>query len=91
MKPFVGYLDEPTGLWVHLPVVAHQPGPVLTVEVDHFSTFGGGVDGEVNWGWTLTFNDAHVSTFDGGLNYNYPIEVIPGRAGLDRGHGGDHA
>jgi hypothetical protein len=82
-KIFVGYRDEATGRWVHLPVVEQQfDRPVLTVEVDHFSTFGGGADGEMEWGRTLTFNEATVGPFDGGLGYSYPLQVVPGRAGL---------
>ena len=81
-RPFVGYLDEATGRWVHLPLVEQQVGPVLTVEVDHFSTFGGGVEGTMESGWLPTFNDAQVSHFNGAFTYNYPFEIPPGRGGL---------
>ena len=82
-RPFVGYLDEATGRWVHLPVVEQQVGPVLTVEVDHFSTFGGGVEGSTdNEGWRLLYNEPQVALFSGAAVYNYPIEVPPGRGGL---------
>jgi len=54
---FVGYLDEATGRWVHLPLVDQQEGPVLTVEVEHFSILGGGLDGSTdNQGWKLLYN-----------------------------------
>ncbi len=79
---FVGYLDEVTGRWVHLPLVDQQAGPVLTVEVDHFSTFVAGTDGEMELGWLPRFNDAQVSLFNGAFTYNYPLEIPPGRGGL---------
>lgn len=79
---FVGYRDETTGQWVSLPVVDFQPGPVLTVEVDHFTPFGAGATGVEDWGWAPTFNDAQVALFNGAFTYNHPLEVPPGRGGL---------
>lgn len=78
--PFLGYLDEKTGEWMPLP--ARREGNVLVAQLDHFSTLGGGAGNVYETGWLLAFNDAHVSTFTGGLNYDFPIQVPEGRGGL---------
>lgn len=73
--PFLGYLDEKTGEWIPLP--ARREGNILVAQLDHFSTLGSGAGNVYETGWLLAFNDAHVSTFTGGLNYDFPIQ-IPG-------------
>ncbi len=85
-RPFVGYLDEATGRWVHLPLVEQQVGPVLTVEVDHFSTFGGGVEGDPMADFEPDFIPsvlgAQVSQFTGDAVYAIPLYVPSGPGGL---------
>jgi len=77
---FVGYWDEEKGQWVELPT--EREGQVLIATTDHFTVMGGGTINVVETGWVLTFNDAQVSTFTGGLSYNYPLQVPGGRKGL---------
>jgi len=80
---FLGYLDPETGKWE--PFLAErrgEKGGVLVAQIDHFSTFGGGTVNVVQTGWLLAYNDANVSTFNGGLSYTYPIKAPEGRGGL---------
>jgi RHS repeat-associated protein len=79
-QPFLGVWNEQEKEWVS--IAARRQGDVLIADLDHLSTFGGGTGSNHETGWLLTFNDAHVGTFNGGLNYEYPIAVPAGRGGL---------
>jgi hypothetical protein len=76
---FLAYQDE-HGQWQELPT--YRAGDQLVATLDHFSVIGAGTGNVVTSGWLLTFNDPQVSTFSGGLAYDYPIAVPPGRGGL---------
>ncbi|MBI5291535.1 MAG: DNRLRE domain-containing protein, partial [Chloroflexi bacterium] len=77
-----GYWDDGLQTWKSIPFSLDRTdgGLKIKAEVDHFSKFGVGV--EANPGWALLFNEPQVSTFTGAATYNYPIEVPPGRGGL---------
>ena len=77
---FLAYEDEnEPGLWHDVPIRVHQESGLISAEVTHFSTWVGGSRPER---WTPSFVPAVVSEFSGAATYNYPIEVPPGRHGL---------
>lgn len=76
----LAYWDEAMGEWMG--IRARREGNTLIGALDHFTTIGGGSANIYQKGWVLTFNDATVSTFSGGLTYDYPIKVPEGRGGL---------
>jgi len=78
--PYLAWYDEAKGQWVTL--MTRREGNTLVASLDHFTTLGGGTGNNYESGWLLAFNDAHVSTFTGGLNYDFPIQVPGGRGGL---------
>jgi RHS repeat-associated protein len=65
--------------WYEAPVIVHQQAGLLSAEIGHFSEWAAGVQPE-RWqpGWTRPY----VSEFSGAAVYQYPIEVPPGRNGL---------
>jgi RHS repeat-associated protein len=81
-QPFLAYLKDPArDEWEYVPLkeVNRRTG-VITAEVEHFSVYGAGVISEN--GWQLLFNDVVVDGFRGSLSYQYPLEVPPGRGGV---------
>ncbi len=52
----------------------------LQAEIDHFSTWGVGYQAKP--GWLPTFNEPVVDTFSGAATFHLPIEVPPGRGGV---------
>ncbi|MCP4358847.1 MAG: hypothetical protein GY796_12580, partial [Chloroflexi bacterium] len=77
---FLAYEDETTpGIWHEVPVNLHQPGGLMSAEVTHFSKWATGVRPER---WNPSWTPPAVSAFSGAATYNYPIEVPPGRNGL---------
>ena len=77
---FLACWDEARGEWAGVP--ARREGDLLVASLDHFTLIGTGNQNLMENGWVLAFNDANVSTFNGGLSYQYPIEVPEGRGGL---------
>jgi len=80
LSPFLGVWNDDQSSWERVPL--RREGDVLVALVDHLSYFGGGTGNNYESGWLLTFNDARVGTFNGGLSYEYPIAVPAGRGGL---------
>jgi hypothetical protein len=85
---YVAYFNEQTAAWESVPITAQdaQAGTV-TFRTDHFSTYGGGVVTDLSRltspaAWTLKFNDAQVSTFDGSLNWAYDLALPAGPGGI---------
>ena len=77
---FLAYEDEnEPGLWHDVPITVHQDSGLISAEVTHFSTWIGGSRPER---WSPSFVPPAVSEFSGAATYNYPIEVPPGRHGL---------
>ena len=77
---FLAYEDEnEPGLWHDVPITVHQESGLISAEVSHFSTWVGGSRPER---WNPSFVPATVSEFSGAATYNYPIDVPPGRHGL---------
>lgn len=79
LSPFLGVWNDDQSSWER--VGLRREGDVLVALVDHLSYFGGGTGNNYESGWPLTFNDAHVGTFNGGLSYDCPIAVPPGAEG----------
>lgn len=78
--PFLGYWDQESQEWVA--VAFRQERNVLVAEVDHLSLWGAGTTVGTNTGWMLPANEAAVSLFDGGLMYDYPLQLPDGGGGL---------
>ncbi len=81
---WVGYYDPDAGRWVRVPFAIDR-GPVgdqllLRVQTDHFSTWAYGND--LNAGWLPLYSEPQVALFSGAATYNVPIDVPPGRGGL---------
>ncbi|MBC7250776.1 MAG: PKD domain-containing protein, partial [Anaerolineae bacterium] len=56
---------------------------LLQADLEHFSMVGAWIKPQdMVSGWSLLFNDAQVSLFSGAATYNYPIDVPPGRRGV---------
>ncbi|MCB8944224.1 MAG: hypothetical protein H6658_10760 [Ardenticatenaceae bacterium] len=77
---FLAYEDEnEPGLWHDVPITIHQEGGLISAEVTHFSTWTGGSRPER---WNPSLVQPTVSEFSGAATYNYPLDVPPGRNGL---------
>jgi YD repeat-containing protein len=77
---FLAYRDpEDPNRWIHVSPTTHQPDGLLSFETLHFSEWAAGVMPDK---WNPSWNPPVVSTFSGAVTYNYPIDVPPGRGGL---------
>ncbi|MCB0018770.1 MAG: hypothetical protein KDE09_13350, partial [Anaerolineales bacterium] len=77
---YLAYEDEEEpGTWIQVDVAIHDPAGLISVAVDHFSTWEAGISAEK---WSPSFHEPNVATFSGAATYSYPIEVPAGRAGL---------
>ena len=79
---YLAYQDEEMakeGTWSGVPVWVHQKEGLLSAEISHFSSWTTGWRPEV---WGPSWTPPTVSEFSGAATYNYPVEVPPGRAGL---------
>ena len=71
--------EENPGEWIEVPVRVYQEEGLLVADVDHFSAWS--VDARPEQ-WALTWNPPTVSQFSGAATYGYPIDVPPGRNGM---------
>lgn len=77
---YLAYQDETDpNRWIETPILIHQPGGLISVELTHFSEWAAGVRPER---WNPAWNPPTVSEFSGAVTYNYPIETPPGRHGM---------
>jgi hypothetical protein len=77
---FLAYADEnEPGLWHEVPITVHQESGLISAEVTHFSTWVGGSNPER---WNPSLVQPTVSEFSGAATYNYPLDIPPGRNGL---------
>jgi RHS repeat-associated protein len=80
---WLGYYDEQAGVWVRADFATGKDKNgkvIIEAATTHFSTWGWGRKLEA--GWLPVFNEPQVALFSGAATFNYPIEVPPGRAGL---------
>lgn len=80
---WLGYLDDKKNEWVRSDFVLRktEAGQLLVeAETNHFSTWGFGRT--LDAGWLPMFNEPQVALFSGASTFNYPIEVPPGRGGV---------
>jgi RHS repeat-associated protein len=74
--------DNPDAPWSELVDAREVERGVVQVPLAHFSVYAAGVNGDAPAGWKLKYNPPVASTFSGAATFNYPIEVPPGRNGL---------
>ncbi|MEM9773874.1 MAG: hypothetical protein AAF902_04795, partial [Chloroflexota bacterium] len=70
--------DEPNS-WTDVPITIHDSTGLISAEVTHFSTWATGWRPEQ---WTFHWDPPAVSEYSGAATYSYPIELPPGRNGL---------
>jgi hypothetical protein len=70
------------GEWIEI-AQTQQPQPgVLEARLDHFTDFGAAATASPSSGWKLLYNPPVPDLFSGAATYNYPIDMPPGRNGL---------
>ncbi|MCA9941945.1 MAG: hypothetical protein KC449_00620, partial [Anaerolineales bacterium] len=77
---YLAYQDEkdPT-IWHDVPITVYQEDGLFSADVLHFSNWAAGVRPQR---WNPSWSPPDVSAFSGAVTYSYPIEVPPGRNGL---------
>ena len=77
---YLAYEDETEpGRWLEVPITVYDDTGLLSAEVSHFSDWQAGWRPEA---WAMEWRPPSVSEFTGAASYSYPIQVPPGRAGL---------
>jgi RHS repeat-associated protein len=85
---YLTHYNEDKNDWDYVEIVARdEKAGTVTFATNHFSTYGGGVSTSISQltspaAWTMKFNDANVSLFDGALNWNYPLDIPAGPGGV---------
>ncbi|MBE7529150.1 MAG: hypothetical protein HS099_05395 [Ardenticatenaceae bacterium] len=77
---YLAYQDKnDPDIWIEVPLDVYQPDGLLSAEVTHFSNWAAGVRPDR---WNPSWTPPTVSAFSGAVTYNYPLELPPGRRGL---------
>ncbi|MFQ5433559.1 MAG: LamG-like jellyroll fold domain-containing protein, partial [Anaerolineae bacterium] len=77
---YLAYQDEADAdVWHRVPITVHQEDGLISAEVFHYSNWEAGVKPER---WTPSWAPPAVSQFSGAATYSYPIDIPPGRNGL---------
>ena len=86
LRPYVAYLENPVrDEWQDVPLQrVDLETDVVSATLAHFSDYSAGAtstsaDPAL---WQFTYNPQAVSLYSGAATYNYPIELPPGRGGL---------
>ncbi len=70
--------DSP-GVYIDIPLSVHDPAGLISGETTHFSNWIAGWRPE---SWSLSWTVPAVAEFTGAATYQHPIDLPPGRAGL---------
>ncbi|MBL1193221.1 MAG: hypothetical protein D8M60_02595 [Chloroflexi bacterium] len=87
-EPFVTTYIPELDVWVKMPpTLVDYDNNTVTVETDHFSTWGAGIGDSLpqNGANVLLFDQPYTSLFTGAARYSVPIWTPPGRAGMQPG------
>ncbi|MBE2198234.1 MAG: hypothetical protein IAE79_06450, partial [Anaerolinea sp.] len=77
---FLAYQDESDpDIWIEVPIDIYQADGLFSAEVTHFSNWAAGVRPER---WNPSWTPPVVSSFSGAATFSYPVELPPGRNGL---------
>ncbi len=76
---FIAYWDESNNTWHDVTSTIHQSDGLLSAETTHFSEWVIGVRPNR---WNPNWTPPSVANFSGAATYSYPINVPPGRHGL---------
>ena len=81
LQPWIAISDTLSGTWKTLtPTVVDRDQGLIAVQLDAPATLAVGNEGIEKTGWVLTYDDAKVDTFSGGLSwqYDFPLPAGPG-------------
>ena len=84
-EPYVAVYDDTNSVWVKVPILSEDHNTnTVTVEAKHFSTWGAGLGTSMpqNGAGALLFDQPYSSLFTGSSEYQIPISIPSGRAGL---------
>lgn len=75
------YYNPSTKKWENLPSEIDRENNILRTKVSHLSQFG--VSGQKAQVFSPTLKNWETSLYTGSVSYNYPIDVVPGKGGLN--------
>ena len=81
LQPWIAISDTLSGTWQTLtPTMVDRDQGLIAVQLDAPATLAVGNEGVEKTGWVLTYDDAKVDTFSGGLSwqYDFPLPAGPG-------------
>ena len=87
-EPFVTTYIPELDVWVKMPpTLVDYENNTVTVETDHFSTWGAGIGDSLpqNGANVLLFDQPYTSLFTGSARYSVPVWTPPGRGGMAPG------